>query len=139
MEQLVERVEDLTPLVYDRFFKLHPEALPMFGVDIGDVTKRKMLNGIIMAVMDQAEGRSDDSRTFFWASDHVAYDTTFAMYRTMFSVLLETLEECLGDDWNSAVHDAWKWEFDRMINPVKEAYAKTSHVTPRETPPTAPK
>jgi hemoglobin-like flavoprotein len=129
MEKVAAKVGDLSAAVYERFFRLHPEAQSMFGADVGNVAKGNMLTGIFCAVMDQAEGISDDDRTFFWASDHVAYDATLPMYPAMFGVLLETLKECLREDWNEAVASAWGRQFDRMMNPIKKAYAETSHVT----------
>lgn len=129
VDKLATRIEWLSSTVYKRFFQLHPEARVMFGADIGDVAKGNMLTGIFCAVMDQAEGISGDDRTFFWASDHVAYNATLPMYPAMFSVLMDAMRECLGDDWNDEVASAWGRQFDRMMGPIKTAYAGSSQVS----------
>ena len=128
VEKLSTRFEWLSSKVYEDFFRLHPEAQVMFGADVGNVAKRNMLTGIFCAVMDQAEGISDDDRTFFWASDHVAYNVTLPMYAAMVGVLVGAMKECLGGDWNEAVAAAWGRQFERMMTPIKSAYTETGQL-----------
>jgi hemoglobin-like flavoprotein len=42
-ELAAERCEDLTPLVYRRLFREHPEAEPMFRTEGSDLVKGSML------------------------------------------------------------------------------------------------
>jgi len=53
-ELAAERCDDLTPLVYRRLFREHPEAEPMFRSEGSDLVKGSMLALTIDAIMDFA-------------------------------------------------------------------------------------
>ena len=51
-ELAAERCEDLTPLVYRRLFREHPEAQAMFRSEGSDLVKGSMLALTIDAILD---------------------------------------------------------------------------------------
>src|SRR6266404_3033908 len=53
-ELAAERCEDLTPLVYSRLFREHPETEQMFRREASDLVKDSMLALTIDAIMDFA-------------------------------------------------------------------------------------
>ena len=57
-ELAAERCEDLTPLVYRRLFREHPEAEPMFRREANDLVKGSMLAMSIDAMLDFAGDRN---------------------------------------------------------------------------------
>ena len=61
-ELTAERCEDLTPLVYRRLFREHPEAEPMFRREANDLVKGSMLALTIDAIMDFARDRTANFR-----------------------------------------------------------------------------
>jgi hemoglobin-like flavoprotein len=61
-ELAAERCEDLTPLVYRRLFRVHPETEQMFRREARDLVKDSMLALTIDAIMDFAGDRTGSFR-----------------------------------------------------------------------------
>src|SRR5437660_2792961 len=60
-ERVAERCEDLTPLVYHRLFREHPEAQAMFRSERGELVKGSMLALTIEAILDFAGDQGEFS------------------------------------------------------------------------------
>src|SRR5271169_406642 len=94
------RCEDLTPLVYRRLFREHPEAEPMFRREATDLVKGSMLSLTIDAMMDFAGERTGHFRLIGCeAQSHDAYGTPRDLFAKFFRVIADTLREVLGTDW----------------------------------------
>jgi len=75
-ELAAERCEDLTPAVYRRLFREHPEAEAMFRREAGDLVKGSMLALAIDAMMDFAGDRRGSFRMIECeVQSHDAYGT----------------------------------------------------------------
>jgi hemoglobin-like flavoprotein len=61
-ELAADRCEDLTPLVYRRLFRQHPEAEPMFRRETDNLVKGSMLALTIDAMLDFAGERTGKCR-----------------------------------------------------------------------------
>ena len=123
LEMAAERVSDLSPMVYQRFFAAHPEATELFGNDEGNMIKGHMLNGILFAIMEQAEGSRQPHSASYWASDHVAFGVSMPMVASMFSALIDSLAHCLGEDWHALMALAWRRQIDLMLPHIEGALA----------------
>jgi hemoglobin-like flavoprotein len=100
-ELAAERCEDLTPLVYARLFREHPEAEPMFRSQGSDLAKGSMLALTIDAIMDFAGDRTGHFRLIECeVSSHDAYGTPRELFVSFFGVIAETLREILAADWS---------------------------------------
>ena len=121
LEKISERTEDLTPLVYGRFFAAYPQAAEQFGPDKGDIVKGQMLNGILFAITDYAAGRVYPEDICRWVRDHKLYETTAAMYPCMFSCLLDTIRDLMGTEWNETIEAAWQGQFDGLLAYIHSA------------------
>jgi hemoglobin-like flavoprotein len=99
-ELAAARCEDLTPLVYRRLFREHPEAEPMFRREANDLVKGSMLALTIEAIMDFAGDRSGSFRMI--QCEVQSHDAKF------FGVIAETMREILGADWSPEIDDAWQ-------------------------------
>jgi hypothetical protein len=76
LELAAERCEDMTPLVYRRLFREHPEAEAMFRSEGSDPVKGSMLALTIDAILDFAGERSGHFRLIACeVSSHDAYGT----------------------------------------------------------------
>lgn len=124
LEHIAERVTDLTPQVYARYFARHPEARVLFGHDDDDDLKGDMLSRLIMQIMDYAEGRANPEIIVSWASDHVAYGVSLAMFPAMFESLEETLSEAAGEAWTTEVSCAWQAQFDGLLALIEAAFRR---------------
>jgi hemoglobin-like flavoprotein len=108
-ELAAERCADLTPLVYSRLFRAHPETEPLFARDSSGHIKGSMLAFAIDAIVDFAGPRNGTFRMIACeVQSHEAYGTSRELFVAFFGVILETIRELLGADWSAAFDDAWR-------------------------------
>jgi hemoglobin-like flavoprotein len=119
-ELTAERCEDLTPLVYRRLFREHPEAKPMFRREANDLVKGSMLALTIDAIMDFAGDRTGNFRMIQCeVRSHDAYGTPRELFGKFFGVIAETMREILGADWSPEIGEAWQQlltEIDQFLS-----------------------
>ena len=118
-ELAAERCEDLTPLVYRRLFREHPEAEAMFRREANDLVKGSMLALTVDAILDFAGERTGNFRMIHCeVQSHDAYGTPRELFRAFFGVIAETIREILGADWSPEIGEAWRGllaELDQFI------------------------
>ena len=118
-ELAAERCEDLTPAVYRRLFREHPEAEAMFRREAGDLVKGSMLALAIDAIMDFAGDRSGHFRMIECElQSHDAYGTPRKLFGDFFGVIADTMREILGADWSPEIEHAWRRllaELDQVV------------------------
>ena len=118
-ELAAERCEDLTPLVYRRLFREHPEAEAMFRSEGSDPVKGSMLALTIDALLDFAGDRSGPFRMIECeVVSHDAYGTPRELFAAFFGVISDTLREIIGADWSPAIDTAWRrllTQIDRVL------------------------
>ena len=118
-ELAAERCEDLTPLVYRRLFREHPQAEPLFRRDGGELVKGSMLALTIDAMLDLAGDRSGHFRMIECeVQSHDAYGTPGDLFGKFFGVIADTMRELLADDWSPEIDAAWRKlldEIDRLV------------------------
>jgi hemoglobin-like flavoprotein len=108
-ELAAERCEDLTPLVYRRLFREHPEAESMFRREENDLVKGSMLGLTIDAMLDFAGDRTGNFRTIQCeVQSHDAYGTPRELFGKFFGVIADAMRELLGPDWSPEIEDAWQ-------------------------------
>jgi hemoglobin-like flavoprotein len=107
-ELAAERCEDLTPLIYARLHREHPETPAMFRTQGSDLVKGSMLAMTIEAILDLAGERSGKFRMIECeVSSHDAYGTPRDLFLAFFGVIADTLRELLGADWSADMEKAW--------------------------------
>jgi hemoglobin-like flavoprotein len=103
------RCEDLTPPVYRRLFREHPEAETMFRSEGSELVKGSMLALTIDAILDFAGERSGSFRLIDCeVRSHDAYGTPRKLFGEFFRVIADTVRETLGADWSPDMEDAWR-------------------------------
>ena len=114
-ELAAERCQDLTPLVYERLFREHPEARTMFRSEGSELVKGSMLALTIDAILDFAGPRSGNFRLIECeVSSHDAYGTPRKLFLAFFGVIAATLREILADDWSDEIDAAWRKMLDEI-------------------------
>jgi hemoglobin-like flavoprotein len=118
-ELAAERCEDLTPLVYRRLFREHPEAEPMFRREANDLVKGSMLALTIDAILDFTGNRTGNFRMIQCeVQSHDAYGTPRELFGKFFGVIAETMREILGADWSPEIGEEWRQllaEIDQFV------------------------
>jgi hemoglobin-like flavoprotein len=108
-ELAATRCEDLTPPVYRRLFREHPEAEAMFRTQASELVKGSMLALTIDAILDFAGDRTGHFRTIQCeVQSHDAYGTPRELFIAFFRVIADTLSEILGADWSPEIEEAWR-------------------------------
>src|ERR1700710_1634427 len=121
-ELAAERCEDLTPLVYARLFREHPEAEAMFRREGGDLVRGSMLALTIDAIMDFAGDRSGSFRMIQCeVQSHDAYGTPRKLFGEFFGVIADTLRVLLGTEWSPEMEEAWR----RLLGKLDDVVSQT--------------
>jgi hemoglobin-like flavoprotein len=121
-ELAAERCEDLTPLVYERLFRQHPETQAMFRSEGSTLVKGSMLALTIDAILDFTGQRSGHFRLIECeVVSHDAYGTPRDLFVAFFDVIAQTLREILQSDWSPEIDAAWQ----RLQADVKKIVAET--------------
>ena len=108
-ELAADRCSDLTPLVYQRLFRAHPEAQAMFRTEGSELVKGAMLAMAIEAIIDYAGERQDQFRMITCeVSSHDAYGTPRELFFAFFGIIADSLRELLGEDWSPQINAAWE-------------------------------
>lgn len=119
-ELAAERCADLAPLVYQRLFREHPEALSMFRSEGSDLVKGSMLALTIDAILDFAGERRGPFRMIACeVQSHDAYGTPRELFVSFFGVIERTLREVVEPDWSPDMDGAWQkllCELERFVS-----------------------
>jgi hemoglobin-like flavoprotein len=108
-EIAAERCDDMTPLVYARLHREHPQTLTMFRTEGSELVKGSMLAMTIESILDLAGERSGKFRMIACeVSSHDAYGTPRDLFVAFFGVIADTLRELLGTDWTDEIDAAWR-------------------------------
>lgn len=114
-EIAAERCADLTPLVYQRLHREHPETKTMFRTEGSEPVKGSMLALTIEAVLDFAGPRTGRFRMIECEiSSHDAYGTPRDLFIAFFGVIAATLRELLAADWSPEIDAAWRKLLDEV-------------------------
>ncbi len=133
------RCEDLTPLVYRRLFREHPEAEAMFRSEGSDFVKGSMLALAVEAMLDFAGERSGHFRMIECeVASHDAYGTPRKLFCAFFDVIADTMRELLGDDWSMEIDEAWRGLLDELHDLVATGEAMMHIQRPHGSRRTAP-
>src|SRR3954468_1796460 len=118
-ELAAERCQDLTPPVYRRLFREHPEAEAMFRREGSDLVKDSMLAMAIDAMLDFAGDRTGRFRMIECeVQSHDAYGTPRELFGKFFGVIAATMRELPGNAWSPEIDAAWRQllaEIDRLV------------------------
>jgi hemoglobin-like flavoprotein len=121
-ELAAEHCEDLTPLVYRRLFREHPEAEAMFRHEENDLVKGSMLALTIDAILDFAGDRAGNFRMISCeVQSHDAYGTPRELFGKFFGVIADTMREILETEWSPEIEDAWR----RLLCEIDEFIAQS--------------
>jgi hemoglobin-like flavoprotein len=108
-ELAAARCADLTPLVYQRLFREHPEAQRMFRTQGSDLVKGSMLAMAIEAILDFAGERQGHFRMIACeVLSHDAYGTPRDLFFAFFGIIADTLRDLLGEEWTDDMSEAWR-------------------------------
>jgi len=108
-ELAAARCEDLTPIVYARLFRDHPEVEPFFWREPKQQIQGEMLAQVIAAILDfVGERRYGAVLIRSEAVTHAGYDVPNEAFGLFFGVVAESLRELIGEAWSGEMEAAWR-------------------------------
>lgn len=116
LEQVVERVGDPAPLVYQRLFERSPELLAMFVGDTRGSVRAEMFLRAIDTLTDLAGERHYAAGMIAseW-SNHSMNGVSTRQFESFFEIIVEVCQQALGADWTPEIDAAWRSTLDRVI------------------------
>ena len=113
-----ERIGDMVPFVYDRFFDLDKNAKALMAYSDEHMRGRMFASVLELFMSDE---HLDAGGYLDWELDnHLrAYGVTPAMYETFFESIVMTLADGLGDEWTETSSQAWQGRVARIMEHVK--------------------
>lgn len=114
--------EDVARLFYTRLFELAPTVKPLFKGDLREQGQKLMqMIGVVVWSLDKMEKVLPGLEQL--GVRHIDYGTTNEHYEVVGQALLETLAQCLGDDFTLATKEAWAETYMLMADTMKKAAA----------------
>jgi hemoglobin-like flavoprotein len=130
LELLAERIDDLTPLVYARFYARSPAGEALLH-DKPPFIQGRMLNDLIQAVVEAAEDRPYLPVVIETeVNSHNIWGVTQQMYNALFDAFIETITEVLGNEFDAEAQQAWRDAFDKLLELIGP-HAKAADGTDR--------
>jgi len=130
LERAAARCEDLTPLVYERLFRAHPETSAMFRTEGSALVKGSKLELALEAILDFAGARKAAHRMIYCeVQSHEAYGTPHDLFGVFFNVIADCVRDLLGSEWTPETEAAWRQllaELDRYVKDAIQALEITS-------------
>lgn len=109
LQVAADRAGDLTPVVYQRLFVRLPEVEILFLRDTDGSIRGSMLSWVFSMILDFSDPQTYGARMIQnEVLTHEGYGVSADQFVVFFEVLLETVKECLSDDWAPAIDEAWK-------------------------------
>ncbi len=103
---IVPIADKAAELFYGRLFELDPEVKPLFKGDMKEQGAKLMKTiGIAVNALDNLEPLVPTLKQL--GAAHAGYGVKDAHYDTVAAALLWTLEQGLGDSYNTEVEQAW--------------------------------
>lgn len=115
LEQVVARVGDPAPQVYDRLFAQSPELRAMFiGDPLGSV-RGEMFHRVIETLIDVAADRpyANGMIAAEW-SNHQMNGVTPRQFDHFFESVVQVMRQALGSDWTVEIDAAWRHTLARV-------------------------
>jgi hemoglobin-like flavoprotein len=115
LEQVVARIGDPAPQVYERLFAQSPELRAMFvGDPLGSV-RGEMFQRVIETLIDVAADRPYASGMIAaeW-SNHRMNGVTARQFESFFESVVRVMRQALGSDWTADIDSAWRQTLARV-------------------------
>ena len=125
-----DRAGDLTSQVYQRLFIRLPETEVLFLRDTDRSIRGSMLSWVFSMILDFSDPQTYGAKMIQnEVLTHEGYGVSADQFVVFFEVLSETVEECLGGDWNPSIAAAWKDLLADMIWCAQNPYEDSRQIS----------
>ena len=114
-----DRVGDITPLVYKRFFEIDRSAASL--MEYSDEHMRGRMFASVLELFLSDDPFESDGFLAWELDNHVsAYSVTKGMYESLFKAFIDVVKETLGEAWSTDFEDAWTNRIARIMTEVSQ-------------------
>lgn len=114
LEQCAELDVDLTPEIYDVFFKTCAESVPLMGHSDAYMRGR-MLEQVFELILDDSP-QGPGSYLHWEVDNHVtAYGVDAAMYDAFLRAIKEAVKRTIDDNWQDEFEAAWDARIEALL------------------------
>ena len=112
-----DRIGDITPLVYQRFFELDASAASL--MEYSDEHMRGRMFASVLELFLSDDPFENDGFLAWELDNHVtAYSVTKGMYESLFRAFIDVVKETLGEAWSTDFEGAWTNRIARIMTEV---------------------
>ena len=112
-----DRVGDITPHVYQRFFQLDTSAASL--MEYSDEHMRGRMFASVLELLLSDDPFESDGFLAWELDNHVnAYSVTRTMYESLFKAFFEVIREALSEVWCADFERAWTNRVARIMTEV---------------------
>ena len=112
-----DRIGDITPLVYQRFFEIDASAASL--MEHSDEHMRGRMFASVLEFFLSDDPFESDGFLAWELDNHVnAYSVTRTMYESLFKAFFEIIREALGGAWCADFECAWTNRIARIMTEV---------------------
>lgn len=112
-----DRIGDITPLVYQRFFELDATAASL--MEYSDEHMRGRMFASVLELFLSDDPFENDGFLAWELDNHVtAYFVTKGMYESLFRAFIDVVKETLGEAWSTDFEGAWTNRIARIMTEV---------------------
>ena len=112
-----DRVGDITPLVYQRFFEIDASAASL--MEYSDEHMRGRMFASVLELFLSDDPFEKDGFLAWELDNHVsAYSVTKGMYESLFRAFIYVVKETLGEAWSTDLEGAWTNRIARIMAEV---------------------
>ena len=113
-----ERLGDIAPHVYRRFFELDASAANL--MEYSDTHMRGRMFASVLELFLSDDPFKSDGFLAWELDNHVsAYSVTTTMYESLFKAFIDVVKDSLGEAWSPEVASAWTARIARIMTEVK--------------------
>ena len=125
LEIVAERVGDISPGVYERFFARSEAGRRLMGHS-DEYMRGRMLEQVLDLLFD--DQHLEPGAYLEWElENHIdAYGATPSMYRDFFAAFVAEIEAALGADWGDVHQSAWNQRVEAILQVVADYEANNA-------------
>lgn len=123
-ELAAETGTDITPLIYDKYFKSSPESLDLMS-HIDELVRGKMMEEVFRLLMVENYQPEAEYLNFEVKNHESAYNVEPDMYIKLLDAVRVAVKDTLRSEWSIEYEEAWQGRIGDLTNELLNRSNKT--------------
>ena len=123
-ELAAETGTDITPLIYDKYFKSSPESVDLMS-HIDELVRGKMMEEVFRLLMVENYQPEAKYLNFEIKNHESAYNVEPDMYIKLLDAVRVAVKETLRSEWSIKYEEAWQGRISDLTNELLSRSNKT--------------